>query len=80
MYPIRVLHILNAMNRGGAESMVMNLYRAVDRSIIQFDFIVHSEKKGEFNDEIEQLGGKIYVCPKFKGHNIFQYKLNILEK
>lgn len=75
MYPIRVLHILNAMNRGGAESMVMNLYRAVDRSIIQFDFIVHSEKKGEFNDEIEQLGGKIYVCPKFKGHNIFQYKL-----
>jgi len=53
----------------------MNLYRAVDRSIIQFDFIVHSEKKGEFNDEIEQLGGKIYVCPIFKGHNIFQYKL-----
>ena len=73
MYPIRVLHVLNAMNRGGAETMVMNLYKAVDTSIVQFDFIVHSAEKGEFDDEIRQMGGKIYVCPKFKGHNILKY-------
>jgi len=39
--------------------MVMNLYRAIDRSIVQFDFIVHSAEKGEFDDEIGEMGGKI---------------------
>lgn len=34
----RVLHVLSGMNRGGAETMVMNLYRKMDRSKVQFDF------------------------------------------
>jgi glycosyltransferase involved in cell wall biosynthesis len=48
------------MNRGGAESMIMNYYRNIDRSKIQFDFLVHRKEKAAFDDEIEQLGGKIY--------------------
>ena len=66
MYPIRVLHVLNAMNRGGAETMVMNLYKAVDTSIVQFDFIVHSAEKGEFDDEIRQMGGKYMFAQSSK--------------
>lgn len=36
--PMRVLHIFSGMNRGGAETMMMNLYRKMDRTKVQFDF------------------------------------------
>lgn len=58
--PLRVLQVLTSMNRGGAETMVMNCYRAVDKSKVQFDFLVHRESKGDFDDEIESMGGVIY--------------------
>ena len=35
MYPIRVLHILNAMNRGGAESMDGYLRSVIENRIHQ---------------------------------------------
>lgn len=56
----RILHITGTMDRAGAETMIMNLYRAIDRSKFQFDFLSFSNKKGDFDDEIESLGGKIY--------------------
>ncbi|MEW7291819.1 glycosyltransferase family 1 protein [Aquimarina sp. 2304DJ70-9] len=48
------------MGRGGAESMIMNYYRNIDRKKIQFDFLVHRQERGAFDDEIENLGGTIY--------------------
>ena len=58
--PIRILQVLTWMNRGGAETMVMNYYRAIDRSRYQFDFLVHRAERGDYDDEIEQMGGRIY--------------------
>ncbi|KPB05741.1 glycosyltransferase family 1 protein [Bacillus sp. CHD6a] len=72
--PIRVLHVLGALNRGGAETMVMNLYRNIDREKVQFDFIIHTNKKCDYDDEIKSLGGKIYNLPRYKGINHYQYK------
>ncbi len=37
--PIRILHVIGIMNRGGAEAMIMNLYRSIDKEKIQFDFV-----------------------------------------
>lgn len=71
--PIRVLQVFGHMNRGGAESMIMNLYRNIDRSKVQFDFIVHTDDKCAFEDEINRLGGKIYRVPKYTGKNHFNY-------
>lgn len=56
----RVLHIFKVMNRGGAETATMNIYRNLDRDKIQFDFICMDAEEGEFDDEIYSLGGKIY--------------------
>lgn len=42
--PIRVLHVLAAMDRAGTESLIMNLYRNIDREKVQFDFAVSAEK------------------------------------
>ena len=71
---MRVLHVLGGLDRGGAETMVMNLYRAIDRTQIQFDFIVHNEKKQAYTDEILSLGGKIFHFPTFNGLNYFKMK------
>lgn len=48
------------MNRAGAEMVVMNLYKAIDRTKFQFDFLYFGPDKGDFDEEIESLGGKIY--------------------
>ncbi|NHC43069.1 glycosyltransferase family 1 protein [Bacillus sp. MM2020_1] len=61
--PERVLHIVSTMDRGGAETLLMNVYRNLDRSKCQFDFITHTTTKGDFDDEIISLGGEIIQIP-----------------
>lgn len=56
---IRVLHIIGKMDRAGAETMLMNLYRNIDRSEIQFDFVTFTDEVGDYDAEITKLGGKI---------------------
>ena len=72
-HPYRVLQVVTIMNRGGIESMIMNLYRAIDRNKIQFDFLVHRNEKGDFDDEIESLGGKIFKIEAIRPWNYYQY-------
>lgn len=72
--PIRILHVLTAMNRAGAETMLMNLYRDFDRTKIQFDFAVTTTKHCDYDDEIESLGGHIIHYPLYTGKNHFAYK------
>lgn len=72
--PIRVLQVIGIMNQGGAETMIMNLYRNIDRSKVQFDFVENENSGAFFDDEIRNLGGHIYHCPRFRGKNYFEYK------
>jgi len=72
-YPIRILQIFSIMNRGGSESLVMNLCRSIDRSKIQFDFLINREEKGAYDDEILELGGKIYYIPHMSKVGHFKY-------
>lgn len=71
--PIRVLCVFSTLDRGGAESMCMNLYRHMDRSKVQFDFVKHTNMTGQFEDEIKSLGGNIYQAPRLKYYNIISY-------
>ncbi len=71
--PIRILHVFGALNRGGAETMVMNLYRNFDRNKVQFDFVIHCPGPCDYSREIEAFGGKVYSVPRFNGKNYFQY-------
>lgn len=77
--PIRVLNLFTIMNRGGAETMVMNYYRHIDRSRVQFDFMVHREERGAYDDEIEALGGKIYRMPAVRPWTAASYKQTVRE-
>lgn len=71
---IRVLQVFGGLDCGGAETMLMNLYRNIDRNQVQFDFIKHTSKKCFYEDEILKLGGKIYLSPKYSVLNHFKYK------
>lgn len=55
----RILHIVGAMNRAGTETMLMNIYRNIDREKVQFDFISYSQQDAHYDDEINSLGGKV---------------------
>lgn len=71
---IKVLHVYNIMNKGGAETFVMNVYRNIDRSKIQFDFLCFKDGKGDFDDEIKSLGGNIYHLKQSKKKPYKSYK------
>ena len=73
MEPIRILHVLHSMNRGGAENALMNYYRYVDKQKVQFDFLLTDPNKCLFEDEIHSLGGRVYRVPLLTMSNPFPY-------
>ncbi|SFI28688.1 MULTISPECIES: glycosyltransferase family 1 protein [unclassified Bacillus (in: firmicutes)] len=79
MEPNRILQVVTIMNRGGLETMLMNYYRKLDRNKIQFDFMVHREEKGHYDDEILSLGGRIYRMPQIRPGNYRSY-FKLLDK
>lgn len=71
---IRVLHVFHNMGNGGIEHFVMELYRHIDREKVQFDFLTSVEEKGYFDDEIQELGGKIFHAYPLKSNPIKNFK------
>jgi glycosyltransferase EpsF len=59
----RILHVVGSMDRAGAETMLMNLYRAIDHREFQFDFLYLTNNECDYDKEIENLGGVIYRIP-----------------
>ncbi len=74
---LRIAVVLGEMGTGGIERVVMNYYRHLDHSRVQFDFFVHEDSKNILNNEIEALGGTITLIPKYS--HIVAY-CNRLEK
>ncbi|WP_336183722.1 glycosyltransferase family 1 protein [Bacillus sp. 205(2023)] len=73
----RVLHVLSGMNRGGAETMVMNLYRKMDRSKVQFDFLTYRNDPCAYDEEILSLGGRLFYVPSIGQSNPLTFVKNI---
>lgn len=71
--PIRVLQIVGRMDRGGIETMIMNLYRHIDREKVQFDFLAHYGREAVYNDEIRAMGGRIYEMPALRDETHIYY-------
>lgn len=62
--PVRILHVVKDMRRDGAETMIMNVYRRLDRSRVQFDFAVSTGEPAAYDEEIKELGGRIFPHPE----------------
>lgn len=66
----KVLHVLGNLGYGGAEMFVMNIYRNIDRRVVQFDFLVRQNNNGPLVKEIEDLGGNVVILPDHRKHII----------
>ncbi len=60
MEPVRILQVVSVMNRGGVENMIMNFYHYMNHEKIKFDFIIHGEQEGFYDQQILAEGGKLY--------------------
>ena len=71
---LRVLHSVSNMARAGIETMLMNYYREIDRSLVQFDFLANKPVPGEYDDEIRSMGGRVFVSPGLNPLRYPQYR------
>lgn len=71
---IRILQVIGAMNRAGAETILMNLHQAIDRTRVQFDYLVHTQNECDYDADILKLGGNIYRLPTFNVVNTISYR------
>lgn len=63
--PIRVAQVLNRMDSGGIEAVVMNYYRHIDRDKVQFDFYFAEGSSFPQREELLKLGAGIYSIPAY---------------
>ena len=70
---IRIVHVLGNLSVGGVESFIMSIYRRIDRNKIQFDFIVHKLENDAYREEIERLGGRIFILDRLNFKNPLKY-------
>lgn len=52
---------MGSLHRGGAETMIMNYYRAFDKEKCQMDFIIHAEFDNDYRKEAKELGANVYL-------------------
>ena len=62
---IRVLHFVSTPAIwSGVMGVIMNYYRHLDRSEIQFDFLCFLPCEESYEEEIRTLGGRVFFLPK----------------
>lgn len=76
--PVRVLQVLGSLSHGGAETMVMNYFRKINTSEIQFDFLVHKRVVKGYEEEILARGGRIFYIDTLRQSGLFRYIYNIV--
>lgn len=75
--PIVVAQIMGKWFGGGVEAIIMNYYRNIDRSKVQFDFICDEDSTNIPYDEIKKLGGRVIICPPYQ--KIFEYERFLID-
>ena len=70
---VRVLQIVPNMQAGGLETLIMNIYRNIDRDKVQFDFLVHYQGDYFYDSEIRSLGGNIFKLSFRDDKNFIKY-------
>ncbi len=63
---IRIAIIAGVLHSGGKRNLIMEYYRHIDRTRVQFDFICDSNSNGIPKEEIEELGGRVYIVPPYR--------------
>lgn len=59
---MRILHVVGKLDRGGAETWLVQVLRHIDRKKYQMDFLVHTTDPGAYDEEVRALGSRIIPC------------------
>jgi glycosyltransferase involved in cell wall biosynthesis len=59
---MRILHVVGALNRGGAETWLVQVLHHIDREKYQMDFLVHTAAPGAYDQDVKSLGSRVVVC------------------
>lgn len=65
---IYVLHIVGRMSIGGVQKFLMNYYKHINQSILQFSFAVQRYDDMPYDSEIIALGGRVHKLPIMEQH------------
>ncbi len=71
---MRILHVVGGLNRGGAETWLVQVLRHIDREQFKFDFLVHSNERYAYEDEVTSLGSRVIRC--LSPRNPLRYAMN----
>lgn len=74
--PIKILQIIGLACGGGVESVILNYYRHIDKSKIQFDFVVHKNPYQNFVNEVQSMGANVYEITPYN-KNIFAFTYEV---
>ena len=74
--PIRVLQIMGIVESGGVEAVIMNYYRHIDKSKVQFDFVMHKGSNPNYIAEVKSMGAKVYEVTPYT-QNIIKFTYEI---
>ncbi len=74
--PLRILHVLGMMERGGAETWLMHILRSIDRTRYHMDFLVHVPEPQDYDDEIRALGSSVIVVPHTRHPLLYAREFN----
>ena len=69
----RILHYIGSLNRGGAQSAVLNLYKHIDRNLYQFDFVSDHPDEIELEEDVRSLGGRVFYTKRLRGANLLGF-------
>ena len=73
---MRILHVLGKLDRGGAETWLVQVLQNIERQEYQMDFVVHSTDSGAYDEEVRALGSRIIPC--LSPSKPLQYAFNFL--
>ena len=76
---IRVLQVVGTMDLGGIETFLMNIYRNIDRSKVQFDFLCHNRIEAAYTEEIKSLGGRLFSIKGISHVGFFRYQKSLYD-
>lgn len=71
----KILQVVGQMTTGGMETLIMNLYRNIDRKKVQFDILTYYETPGEYDEEVRELGGNVFIAARSNNPFIFMHRI-----
>lgn len=74
MERIKILVLITLMDRAGAETVMMNYLRKLNRDKFCVDFLINRQDRADYEDEIEALGGKVYRMSPMYPWKLAQYR------